>query len=183
MQLKDIRANPLADGSIMLQAIVRGDNQAIQRVLDDFGINPQGWEINVGKPPKPKSKDANSYMWVLCDKIAQKLKSTKEEVYRHAIREVGMFDDVPIKNDQVDSKVALWNNIGVGWFAEVMRDSKHQGYTVVREYFGSRAYDNANMCRLVDYVVEAAKEQGIDVRTPEEIDRMKSLWGKEEKNG
>lgn len=180
MQLKDIRANPLADGSCMLQAIARGENKAIEQLLQDIGTNYQEWEISIEKVKKKKSPDANSYMWILCDKIAKKIgQTTKEDIYRNAIREVGMFDDVPIKSEQVEGKVALWESIGIGWFAEIMRDSKLNGYTLVREYFGSRVYDNLNMCRLVDYIVTAANELGIDTRTPDEIERMKNLWGKE----
>ncbi|HZK70124.1 MAG TPA: hypothetical protein VFD03_01210 [Clostridia bacterium] len=180
MKLKDIRANPLADNTCLLSIVVeKGQNNAIQQLLSNIGTNYNEWVLDISKLSKPKSKDANSYMWILCDKIAKKIgKTTKEDIYRSAIREVGMFEDVPIKNDEVKAKIELWTSIGDGWFAEEQRDSKLNGYTLVRRYFGSRIYDNYNMCFLVDYVVEAAEAQGIDTRTPDEIEHMKNLWKK-----
>jgi hypothetical protein len=39
-----------------------------------------------------RSLDANAYCFVLCQKIANVIRSTKEEVYRKAIKEVGTFE-------------------------------------------------------------------------------------------
>ena len=33
------------------------------------------------------------------------------------------------------------------------------------------------MSRLIDLVVTEAKQQGIETLTPDEIERMKQLWG------
>ena len=42
---------------------------------------------------------------------------------------------------------------------------------------GSHTYDTKEMSRLIDGTVEEAKELGIETMTPDQIERMKSLWG------
>lgn len=138
---------------------------------------PQTIEI---KPlRKKRSLDANSYMWVICDKIAKAIKSTKEDVYRIAIRDIGEWEDKPIRKDDVEKHIKMWGMVGEGWFSEERREAKQDGYMVVRDYYGSHIYDTVSMSRLIDYIVEEAKELGISTDTPEEIERIKSTWGKE----
>jgi hypothetical protein len=129
---------------------------------------------------KKRSLDANSYMWVICDKIAKAMhdgKTTKEDVYRHAIREVGEWEDKPIPNEDVEKHIRMWGMIGEGWFSEERRDSKLPGHKVVRDYYGSHIYDTVSMSRLIDYIVEQAKEMDIPTDTPDEIARIKAAWG------
>ena len=116
-------------------------------------------------------------MWVLCDKIAQKINSTKEEVYRDAIRNVGVFEIVPIRKDAVERFIDNWKHNGVGWVCETLGESKLEGYDKIVTYYGSSTYNTKEMSRLVDYIVEEAKEQGIEVLPPNELQSMKEAWG------
>ncbi|MCE5227910.1 MAG: recombination protein NinB [Porphyromonadaceae bacterium] len=133
------------------------------------------------KPHKEKrSLDANSYMWVICDKIAKAMhdgKTTKEDIYREAIRQVGEWEDKPILNEDVEKHIKMWGMIGDGWFSEQRRESKLRGHKVVRDYYGSHIYDTQSMSVLVDYIVEQAKEMGIETMTPREIEELKRKWG------
>ena len=45
--------------------------------------------VALGPKRRKRSLDANAYLWVLCDQIAKVIRSTKEEVYRAAIKRVG----------------------------------------------------------------------------------------------
>lgn len=132
----------------------------------------------VAKPHREKrSNDANSYLWVLCDKIAQKINSTKEDVYRNAIRHVGVFEIIPIKEKAVYRFVESWKRNGVGWVCEVLGKSKMEGYIKLVTYYGSSTYDTKEMSRLIDYIVEEAKEQDIEVLPPNELQSIKEAWG------
>jgi hypothetical protein len=135
------------------------------------------WEATIEIKRKKRSLDANSYMWVLADKIASRLNTTKEVVYREAIRSVGTFDSLLIQDKAVDSFIELWQKQGTGNMAEAMYQSKVvDGCTVVRVYHGSSTYDTKQMARLIDYIVSEAKEQGIETLTPNEIERLKNAW-------
>ena len=126
---------------------------------------------------KRRSSDANSYCWVLCKKIADVLRITKEEVYRKAINEVGKFEILPIKDEAVDTFIRAWTSKGVGWICEIFNKSKIDGYTNVIAYYGSSIYNTKEMSILIDGIVQEAKQLGIQTETPEEIARMKAMWG------
>ena len=129
------------------------------------------------KPYREKrSLDANAYFFVLADKLAEKLRITKEEVYREAIRDIGgVSETVCVKTQAVQRLCEVWQNNGLGWQTETF-PSKIEGCTNVILYYGSSTYDTAQMSRLIERVVEACRENGIETRTPDEIANMLSLW-------
>ena len=53
----------------------------------------------------------------------------------------------------------------------------HDGYTTVRLYVGSSKYTSEEMSVLLDGIIADAKELGIETETPDEIARMKAMWG------
>ena len=124
-----------------------------------------------------RSLDANAYLWVLCQKIAEAVRNTtKETVYQQLVRRVGQFTPLPIRNDAVESFAEMWRSHGLGWFVVVDGDSTITGYTRVFAYHGSSAYDTREMSVLIDEAVSEAKELGIETMTPDELERMKCEW-------
>ena len=132
--------------------------------------------IEISKQKKKRSLDSNSYLWTLCQKIAEVIQSTKELVYQKFIRDVGQFEIVPIKNEAVERWIEVWNSKGLGWFAEVMEDSKLPGYKKVISYYGSSCYDSREMSVLLDEVVSTCKELNIETLPPDEIKALKESW-------
>ena len=128
------------------------------------------------KPYRAKrSLDANNYCWVLCDKIAQVIGSTKEEVYRKVIRDVGVFQIIGVEREAVDTFIEKWSGGGVGWFAEDVGHHINDERRVMA-YFGSSVYNTKEMSRLIDELVNQAKELGIETRPQEEIDSLLKNW-------
>lgn len=116
-----------------------------------------------------RSINANNYLWQIIQQIADKLGSTKEDIYKHAILDKGQFQIIPVKNEVVEQFIKCWNKNGLGNICEVKGKSKIEGYTNVICYFGSSSYDNIQFHAFTEYIVEEAKELGIDTRTPDEI--------------
>lgn len=129
----------------------------------------------IKEPRKGRSLNANSYCWVLCEKIAQKVRATKEDVYKKAIREVGKFSDMPpVSKEDARDFIKGWQHNGLGWFVDYLL----RGDLVeLRVYFGSSVYDSKEMARLIDYLVDEAEMMGIETMTPGEIARLKTMWG------
>lgn len=152
-----------------------------QEVADLQAVVERGKQLSVEVKQyrQKRSLDSNSYLWILCQKIAEVIRSTKEEVYRRAIRDVGQFEIVPIRDDAVDTWIERWGGRGIGWFAEVMEDSKLEGYKKVISYYGSSVYDTREMSILIDEIVSQAKELNIETLPPDEVESLKALWGKE----
>ena len=139
--------------------------------------------VTIEQERRRRSLDANAYCWTLCQKIAEAIGSTKELVYKKTIRDVGQFEIVPIREDAVETWIERWGNKGLGWFAEVLDDSKLDGYKKVISYYGSSVYDSREMAILIDEIVTQCHELEIDTKTPAELESMKNLWGvKEGKN-
>lgn len=133
-------------------------------------------EATIEPERKKRSLDANSYFWVIADRIADAIGTTKLEVYRDAVHSVGVFDYVAVTDRAVGTFVHNWQLKGLGWIAEV-EDSKIDGCKKVCCYYGSSTYNSKQMSRLIDYIVEEAKAVGVDTMTPDEIARVKAEWG------
>ena len=124
-----------------------------------------------------RSLDANAYMWVLVGKLSGKLGLPPEEIYRAAIRDVGdNYEVMPVRNDALERWKVIWQSNGLGWLCEEIGPSKLAGYTNVRNFYGSSAYDKSQMSRLIDNIVQDCKAQGIETLTPEELARLTEEW-------
>ena len=128
-----------------------------------------------------RSLDANAYAWVLIDKIAHEQGIGKKEVYREAIRNIGGVSDVLcMQTAAVDQFRRIWERNGIGYQTEIM-PSKLPGCTNVVAYYGSSTYDTKQMSALIDQLVQDAKAQGIETRTPEQIESLISDWRERDK--
>lgn len=137
----------------------------------------KGIRVVIEDKPKKRSLDANSYMWVLCQKIAEKIGSTKDEVYQESIRNIGVFEPLPIKFEAVDKFIESWGKNGTGWVVEVVGDSKLKGYKLIHAYYGSSTYDTAQMALLIDNIIQDCKALEIETMPPEELESLKRMWG------
>lgn len=144
----------------------------------DFAAK-QSFELKIAKWREKRSEDANAYMWQLLEKIAVALSVdrtiyTSLDIYRRAIREVGVFKDVKVDNNAANTLRYSWSLNGKGYLSDLIE--KGEEFSAIRLYYGSSCYNTKQMSRLIDWVVEEADALGIETRTPEEIAQLKSLW-------
>lgn len=135
-------------------------------------------DIVIKKHRNLRSLDANALCWAVCQELADAMETPvpKEEIYRRAIRDVGEYVPLPIKEEAVETFCANWAIKGIGWFADIVGDSKIPGYKLVFAYYGSSTYDTKQMSVLLDYLVDEAKQMGIVLRTSKEIEqRLRSM--------
>ena len=133
--------------------------------------------IKVEKYRAKRSLNANAYLWVLIDKIAEKTGEPRSEIYRHAIMEAGVINPLVVKQDIARDVITMLTNTkpsGTGDFA--LEGATKKGWTEIYFYVGSSKYNTAQMSRLVDYIVDECKPLGIDTLTPDEIERLKKEW-------
>ena len=132
--------------------------------LDDSELT-----VTIKKYSKKRTLSQNAYLWVLLDEIGKKVGRSKEDVYKTYIKDYGVFEILPIKNEAVKSFIRKWGKNGLGWFCEDLGESKLQGFTKLIAYYGSSTYTSDEMKRLIDAVVYDAKELGINTMTLSEI--------------
>lgn len=170
----DISGEITAEGECELT--IKTSLKTAVNVLDSIKKD-KTYDVEIKQYRKKRSLDANAYLWTLCDKISRVIPdTTKEDVYRNAIHDVGVFEIVPIKDEAVERWMDNWKVKGLGWIAEVLHPAKTDGYTLVINYYGSSTYNAKEMSRLIDNVVMTAKECGVETLTPDELEQMKAAW-------
>lgn len=162
------------DGSQNVTVTVTADFAEEYDRLKDVPVS-----VEIRKASKKRSRDANAMCWAMCSDIGNAMRPPlpKEEVYRKAIREVGEYEPLPIKAEAVETFQSRWAAKGTGWFAEVIDDSKLPGYKLVFAYYGSSTYDTAAMSRLIDCLVEDARNMGIPIPASKEQEDALKAWG------
>lgn len=170
MIMKNMKFSQGFDGivRVSIELTNKIDTRALQELTDMDLI-----DVIIKKHRKNRTLTQNAYLWKIADEIAIKLETTKEAIYRMGIKHVGVFEIIPIKKTAVDLFKRSWLKNGEGWICEELRESKLEGYINLQCYYGSSAYDSIQQSRLIDFLVEEAKEQGIDVLPPEKVKEMK----------
>ena len=121
-----------------------------------------------------RSLSQNAYMWVLIGELSNKLGIGKDEVYRSYIKDYGQYEPLLIKNAAVDRFIHAWQSKGLGWVADVMREGKVEGCTVVLAYYGTSSYDRIQMNKILDAIIDDCKEQGISTLSESELALLKN---------
>lgn len=126
--------------------------------------------IKIDKYREKRSLNANNYAWKLLTEIGNVLRLSKEDVYFKMLKEYGQSEIISVKaNIPITEYVKYCEEAG----ESTLNGTLFKHYRV---YKGSSEFDKREMAIFIDGIVQEAKEQGIDTRTPEEIAQLKSLW-------
>lgn len=123
-----------------------------------------------------RSLNANAYAWTLIGKIANAIGNTKEEVYKEYIKNKGIYRIITIDEKAAPTFIKVWEDRGLGWLCE-RSETKIAGLVDVIAYYGTSSYNTKQMANFIDYIVQEAKELGVETLTPDEIERLKTSWG------
>lgn len=146
----------LLDGQIEITFTA---SKSVLRALD--GLPDKPLAVTVKEFRQKRTLSQNAYLWVLLDKLAEKVNRSKEDIYKIYIKDFGVFEYLPIKNEAVDRFISCWSKNGIGWFTDDLGESKLDGYTKLIAYYGSSTYNSKEMARLIDAVIQDCEEQGI----------------------
>lgn len=128
--------------------------------------------IKVVKHRERRSLDANVYMWVLLQKMAEVLQQDKDALYIEMLGKYGVFTHIIVKPHVVDKVKAEWRTV------KELGEVCVNGTTGIQLqcYFGSSTYDSKEMSVLIDGIVSECKELDIETLPPAELERMKAEW-------
>lgn len=134
------------------------------------------YKIEVKERKEKRTLSANNYFWVMVDKLAEKLHIGKSEIYRSYVKEIGGNSYlVCCINKAVPDLIEDWDGRGLGWFGEC-EDSKLEGCTNVRLYYGSSKYDKNQMSRLIELAKQDCIENDIPTWDEEELQKLCDEW-------
>jgi len=119
-----------------------------------------------------RSKNANDYSWVVQDKISKVLNKRIDEVHNEMVLQYGVLEVYSIKKEAFESAKRLFD------YFENLGESKLNGkeFVHIKAGLGTHTYNTKEMATFIDGVVQEAKDLGIETKTPDEIEKLKSLW-------
>lgn len=180
-----------------------GDTDNIIRyVMEEKLKNPDVlWDIDEHQEKKMRSLSANSYFYVLCNKIAIKQRISDTEVHDKFLSENRIYYEneeggIDWKVSPVDANAYGLIKEKVGKYYEYYVDSgmsvkleKETGDKVKYKdgeevaghvYWhikGTHEMTSSELCRVIDSVIFEANQLGIETITPAEKDRLLAMWG------
>lgn len=164
------------DGAVVELFITKANAAYIEEFLrQSVG---QEVEVELRRTPKKRSQNANAYLWVLCDMIAEATDTDKETIYREIIKRVGVFDYVLVKAHAAGRFQSNWADKGLGWFTQEIPYLKDRGVRQFIAYYGTSTYDTHQMARVIDEAVDEARQLDIETLPPEELVRIKEQWAR-----
>lgn len=118
-----------------------------------------------------RSLNANAYAWKLIGEIADIVRASKEEVYLEMLKRYGQSEIFSVLSHiPFGEYVKYYEEAG----ESILNGKRFTHYKVFK---GSSEFDTREMSILIDGIVSEAKGLGIQTETPNEIARLKSMWG------
>lgn len=157
-----------------------GDKNRLMQAVLFYKCEPGDileWEINL--QGEKRSLDANNYAWALLDKIAQKMRSTKWEIYLQMIEDYGTFVYAPCFEKDIPQMQKVFRVVRDRGVVELTTPSGKKVFChQLQMYKGSSMFDTKEMSRFIDGIIYEAQKLGIQTDTPDEIERIKAAWKK-----
>ena len=146
------------------------ERMAALEMIDQF-FSKDKLDIKVDQHREKRSLNSNNYAWKLMTEIGNKTRQSKEDVYLLMLKRYGQSEMVSVLASVPFGKY-------IKYFVEVGESElKGKLFKHYRVYQGSSEFSKEEMSIFLDGVVSEAKDLGIPTETPEQIARMKDLWG------
>jgi hypothetical protein len=127
--------------------------------------------IKIDRYKEKRSLNANNYAWKLITEIGNATRQSKEDVYFLMLKRYGQSEMVSVVADvPVQHYFKHYEEAG----ESTLKGKLFKHYRV---YKGSSEFDTKEMSIFIDGIVSEAKELDIETMTPNELAKMKSLWG------
>lgn len=171
-RLRDLTVN--RDGTQNVTVTVASDFTKTFDALKDKEVS-----VEIKKASKGRSLTQNAFMWSLCSDIGRCFTPPldKEDVYRRAIKAVGIFTEIELLAWDLRKVRQRWESNGTGWFIEVVDGSRLVGHKLVHLYYGTSTYTKDEMKLVIDWLVDEAQQCGVVVPMGKEREEMYRGWG------
>lgn len=150
---------------------VEGDFRNLYDKLKDADV-----EVKFEKYRPPRTKDANSYAWVLIHKIAEKTRREPIVVYREFIRNFSCKTQVTcVMAEDAEDEIRDFVSGHLGRMVDI-GESKIPGCVVLHKKYGSSSFNREQMSAFIDIICDACRELEIETKSQEEIDSLIGSW-------
>lgn len=133
--------------------------------------NAEKLSIKIDRFREKRSLNANNYAWKLITEIGNVTRQGKDEVYLAMLKRYGQGE-----------LISVLAHIPIGGYIKYYEEAGESTlngklFKHYRVYKGSSEFDTREMSIFIDGVVSEARELGISTDTPDQIAKMKALWG------
>lgn len=140
------------------------------------------WDIEPHKERKGRSLNANSYFHVLVQKLAQAQNPpiSLAKCKNMMIAAYGQPEYIDGQQAIIKSNVPQEKMQEIEYLhTALVKISEENGTECYfyRIYRGTHTYDNIEMQKLIEGVVQECKDAGIETATPAEVQKMIEVWG------
>lgn len=143
---------------------------AAKHLYDDLR-GDEKLSIKIDKYREKRSLNANNYAWKLMTEIANVCRTSKEEVYLEMLKRYGQSEIISVlAHIPIKEYVKYCEEAG----ESTLNGKLFKHYKV---YKGSSEFDTREMSIFIDGIVSDAKELDIQTMTPNEIAKLKAMWG------
>lgn len=131
------------------------------------------YDCEIKRHREKRSLNANSYSWVLQNEIAKATNRSLTDIHNQMVLDYGVIEVYSIVKTAFDSAKRMFD------YFEVLGESSINGkeFVHVKAGVGTHCYDSKEMSVFIDGVVQEAKNLGIETMTPNELIKLKSMWG------
>ena len=158
-------------GSKCVTLTLSVNEEAAVKSLYDELHDVEKLSIKIDKHREKRSLNANNYAWAIMTEIANALRASKEEVYLNMLKRYGQSEII-----------SVLSHIPIGEYVKYCEEAGESTlngklFKHYKVYKGSSEFDTREMSIFLDGVVSEAKEMGIPTETPDQIAKLKALWG------
>ena len=159
------------------------------REFYDVADKEKVFDISIKRHHQKRSLDSNSYFHVLCDKIAEKIGSSKAEVKNRMMSLYGQAErhkDGSLVTMEIrdDYDISKFEHLHLRPTAEVeyKNGNLYRVYIVIRGsgWKDKEGYDSREMALLIQGTISEAKQIGMtnaEIMSPREYQMLKELYG------
>ena len=167
-KIKDLKTDYRTGEALLTLSV--DQKQSAMNCFDELnGVDKLSFKIDQHRDKR--SLNANNYAWALLTQIGNATRKSKEAVYFDMLKDYGQSEMISVKaHIKLDQYIKYYEEAG----ETTLNGTLFKHYKV---YKGSSEFDKREMSIFIDGVVQEATNLGIDVRTPDEIAKLKSLWG------
>ena len=172
-RLKDLTVN--RDGTQNVTVTVACDFSK-----DYDRLKGQDLSIEIKKATRERSLNANAFCWTVCTEIGKAMipPLSKEEVYRTAIKAVGVYTPVEVIVWDIETIRKRWEDHGTGWFVEVVDDAG-TGRKLIHLYYGSSTYTVDEMRVLIDWLLDLCQQMELKIPlSKKDEEELLERWGR-----
>ena len=157
------------DGKVIVTFEINERMSALE-MMDEL-LSKELLDIKVDQHKEKRSLNANNYAWKIMTEIGNLTRQSKEDVYLTMLKRYGQSEMVSVLAGIPFGKY-------VKYFDEVGESElKGKLFKHYRVYQGSSEFTTEEMTIFLDGVVSEAKDLGIPTETPDQLAKMKGLWG------